>query len=118
MTVNRRMIVHMSEMQTHPTVPEQTIGWRLQMSLRHAGMKAEDMGRELGVSRGTMSRWLNDHGPVREIYLKQWALRSGVPFEWLKTGQIPLDPTYRGSTDRYFAGSAGFEHAWPMPAAA
>lgn len=79
-------MIPMSEMQTGDVVPQWTLGWRLQRALSHADMKVEQMADELGISRGTASRWLNDRGPVREIYLKQWAMRCGVAFEWIKSG--------------------------------
>ena len=69
------------------TVPEWTLGWRMQRALAHAGIRAEDMAAELGVVRATVSRWMHDKGsPPRTIYLRQWALRTGVPFEWLTSG--------------------------------
>jgi len=33
---------------TQTTVPEWTLGWRLQRSLAHAGMDIEDMAKEIG----------------------------------------------------------------------
>lgn len=73
-------------------IPQWTLGWRLQRALNHAGMQTDQMATELGVSRATVSRWLNDHGAAPKIaYLKVWALRCGVPLEWLLTGR---DPSY------------------------
>lgn len=72
---------------TESTVPEWTLSWRLQRAMVHAGLQIEDMTRELGVSRSTVSRWLNERGaPPRISYLKVWALRCGVPLEWLLNG--------------------------------
>jgi transcriptional regulator with XRE-family HTH domain len=72
---------------TQTTVPEWTLGWRLQRSLAHAEMLTEQMADELGVSRSTVSRWLNGHGaPPRIGYLKLWAMRCGVPLDWLVNG--------------------------------
>lgn len=85
-------MIRMSEMQSE-AIPPLTLGWRLQMSLDHAGVKVADMADELGAARSTVSRWLNDRGPVRDIYLKQWALRCGVPYSWLKEGQTLGAPT-------------------------
>lgn len=66
------------------TVPEWTLSWRLHRAMAHAGLNIEDMAAELGVGRSTVSRWLNDHGgPPRIGYLKLWAMRCGVPLEWL-----------------------------------
>lgn len=83
-------------------VPDWTVGWRMQRALTHAGLHVEEMADELGVSRSTVSRWVNDKGPVRPIYLKQWALRCGVPFEWLQTGAVgPAGQGSHGSTGGY-----------------
>lgn len=84
------MIFHMSIMQRSEApgaVPEWTLGWRMLRALEHAGVKVEDIADEIGVSRATVSRWTHDKGPVREIYLRHWALRTGVDFDWLRTGR-------------------------------
>lgn len=67
-------------------IPDWTLGWRMQRSLAHAGLSIEEMSAELGVSRSTVSRWVNDHGEPRIGYLKLWALRCGVPLDWLLEG--------------------------------
>lgn len=85
----------MSEMRS-PTsaVPAWTLGWRLQRALSHAGIGTQEMADEMGVARSTISRWVNDHGaPPRQAFVKQWALRCGVPYEWLSEGVEPQDPT-------------------------
>jgi len=80
----RTTLAPMDEM----TVPEWTLGWRLQRALHHAGMQTDQMAAELGLSRGTVSRWLNDRGaPPKLGYIKVWAMRCGVPLEWLITGE-------------------------------
>ncbi|MHB1877561.1 MAG: helix-turn-helix domain-containing protein [Streptosporangiaceae bacterium] len=68
-------------------VPEWDLGWRLRRSMAHAGLTTEEMAQELGVSRSTVSGWLNTRGAQPRIgYLKVWALRCGVPLEWLISG--------------------------------
>ena len=68
-------------------IPDLTLGWRLQMALQHGGVSAQEMADDLGVSRSTVSRWLNDHGAApRAAYVKQWALRTHVSYAWLSTG--------------------------------
>src|SRR5258708_9038953 len=74
----------MSEQGDEDAVPEGTLGWRLNRALAHAGISAADMAADLGVSRATVSRWINDHGaPPRVGYVKLWALRCGVSLEWV-----------------------------------
>lgn len=77
----------MSQMTSDAGIPQWTLGWRLQRSLAHAGISVEKIADELGVSRSTVSRWMNDHGTPRSIYVKEWALRCGVPYHWLATGE-------------------------------
>ena len=60
-------------------IPSLTLGWRLQMALAHASLTTEQIADELGYSRSSVSRWVNDKGPVRPMILKEWALRCGVP---------------------------------------
>lgn len=92
MTDVRLRMVDMSEMRSpNSAVPAWTLGWRLQRALAHAGMTTTDMGEELGVARSTISRWVNDGGTPKAAYIKQWALRCGVPYEWLAFGVEPPD---------------------------
>lgn len=64
--------------------PQVTLGWRLRMAMEHAGLKADDMAKALGVHRGTITRWTHDVGAApRGIYLRQWAELTDVAFGWL-----------------------------------
>jgi len=65
----------------------------MKRALMHAGVTEQAMADELGMSRATVSRWTNDHGPVRDIFLKQWAMRCGVPYHWLKHGEMDAKVT-------------------------
>lgn len=83
------------------TVPEWTIGWRMHRALVHAGLSVEAIADDMGVSRSTVSRWLNDHGaPPRAAFVKQWALRTGVPYGWLCDGQVPAAARTSGSSSQ------------------
>lgn len=72
--------------QPNTVIPQWTLGWRLQRALAHADMSVEEMAAELGVTRQTAGRWMHDHVEPRTGFLKLWALRTGVPYEWLLTG--------------------------------
>ena len=77
-------------------VPDWTLGWRMKRALAHAGIGIEDMAAELGVSRSTISGGVNDHGAEPRVgYLKLWALRTGVPLEWLVGGGVRTAPIRR-----------------------
>ena len=65
-------------------IPPETLGWRLKRALDWGGISSKEMATELDVSEGTISRWSNDVGaPPRSIYLRAWANKCRVPYEWL-----------------------------------
>lgn len=83
-------------------VPRWTLGDRLKRSLRHAGMKAEDMAACLDVSRGTVSRWMNDEGaPPRPVYLREWARLCDVPYDWLSGADTQASQRLRRRDDAF-----------------
>lgn len=74
----------MSDIAANDGIPEITLGWRLRMAMEKAGLKADYMAAELGVHRGTITRWTHDFGsPPRPIYLRHWAELCQVRYEWL-----------------------------------
>jgi len=83
-------------------VPEFTLGWRLRRAVEHAGIKKEELADELEISRATLSRWMHDdyRRPIKPVWLKAIALRCGVPYEWLRTGDAS-----QGVTGHYPAGN-------------
>jgi len=77
-------------------VPEITLGWRLRIAMEHAGIKADDMAAQLGVHRGTITRWTHDIGASpRPVYLEKWAFLCGVSLDWL-AGESPFVPAAGG----------------------
>ena len=86
--------------QPAPGIPALTLGWRLQMALRHGGVSVQEMADELGMARNSLSRWLGDRAVPRAIFLKAWALRTGVPYQWLATGETGDDPGGSGELPR------------------
>ena len=57
------------------------------MAMEQAGIKADTMARELGVHRGTITRWIHEIGsPPKRAYIQRWADLTGVPYEWLAGG--------------------------------
>ena len=51
-------------------------------------MTGRTMADYLGVDERTITRWLNGQSRPARAALLQWALRTGVPAEWLMTGQV------------------------------
>jgi transcriptional regulator with XRE-family HTH domain len=60
---------------------------------RMAGLSHSDMAEALGVSEGSVSRFENDLQPPRLAYLLAWAMRCGVPLDWLRYGDSPAAST-------------------------
>jgi len=82
--MNERRQLH--EVDEIPIVaPEVTLGWRMQMALDHGHRSVEYMALACGVSRSTISRWINDGGkrPPRRGDLEIWARQCRVPLSWL-----------------------------------
>ena len=69
-------------------VPEFQTYDRMRKAIEVADVPIVTMADELGVSRETISRWLNGRTKPSRATLRVWALRTGVPFEWLETGSL------------------------------
>lgn len=72
------------------TIPDITRGDRMRVSLRHASLGVQEMAAYLDVSRNAVSNWINDRVTPSKQTMRLWALRCGVPLEWLETGQAPV----------------------------
>lgn len=70
-------------------VPEFTLGDRLRKARELTGLDQGPFGKELDVSRATISNSERGESKPTRIVMRQWALRTGVPLEWLETGQVP-----------------------------
>jgi transcriptional regulator with XRE-family HTH domain len=72
---------------------EQTPAWdtadRMRKALRHADMGVQEMADYLGVARNTVSTWVNGRIRPSKQTLRLWALRCGVPLEWLTGAPKP-----------------------------
>jgi transcriptional regulator with XRE-family HTH domain len=71
---------------TATQVPEFDVADRMRKALRTSGVGAQEMAEYLGVCRNSVSNWINGHHPADRRTLLLWALRTGVPFEWLDRG--------------------------------
>jgi transcriptional regulator with XRE-family HTH domain len=83
---------NMSEQRQAGTIPVWTQGDRLGKALEHSGVRVQEMADHLGVSRFTLSNWI--HGKTRppRSAVMVWALRTGVPLEWLEAGDFLSQP--------------------------
>lgn len=62
---------------------------RLSKALDFADMSVQEMADNLGMSRQTVGNYMSGRTTPRLVVLKQWALTTGVPLEWLQTGHFP-----------------------------
>lgn len=85
-----------------PTAPPWQLHHRLGRALEHGGVKVNEMGQILGVSPATMSNYLSGRTSPKAGMMRQWAIRCGVPYEWLQTGETtstgPNSPGGQGIT--------------------
>lgn len=68
------------------TIPEWDLTDRLGKALRHAGVEPQEMAAYLEVHRNTVTNWLHGRTRPPATAVKLWAMRCGVPYEWLITG--------------------------------
>lgn len=89
---------------------------RLAKSLHVAGMTNLDMAKVLEVSPNTVSNYINGNTQPRKLYLREWALKTGVPLEWLETGEFPGTPETEKAAARHASGGIGIMHLVEPPA--
>lgn len=79
----------MSEQPAPPAVPPWDLADRMRKALRHSGTGVQEMADYLGVARNTVSTWINGRIAPSVQTLRLWALKTGVPFEWLRGDDGP-----------------------------
>lgn len=62
---------------------------RADKALKLSGVTGKEMAEYLGVTPSTVSRYINGKAAMPLQVTRLWALRTGVPFEWLETGKTP-----------------------------
>ncbi|MGN7134599.1 MULTISPECIES: helix-turn-helix domain-containing protein [Rhodococcoides] len=68
-------------------VPRFTVHDRLKKAREAAGLDQRELAERMGVSRGTISNYEADSGKsLRKIVINAWALATGVPVEWIESG--------------------------------
>jgi transcriptional regulator with XRE-family HTH domain len=82
----------MSEQRSEVALLEWDLADRMRKALRTGGVKVNVMADYLGVSRNTVGNYINGHTPPDRRTLRLWAMRCGVPFEWLETGTTSEAP--------------------------
>lgn len=59
---------------------------RLSKALKLGKVSSNEMAAHLDVSRTTISNYINGRTEPKRSQIRDWALRTGVPMEWLETG--------------------------------
>jgi transcriptional regulator with XRE-family HTH domain len=67
----------------------------MRKALRESRLGVADMADYLGVSRTSVSNWINGRISPSVQTLRLWALRTGVRFEWLAGDQFPRRRGFR-----------------------
>lgn len=81
-------------------IPQFTRGDRLRKARNLTGLSTRDFAEKIGVSQKTVTDAENDHRAViRKILLNAWALATGVPADWLETGNAPARPEPDGGNE-------------------
>ena len=70
-------------------VPQFDLADRMRKALRTSGVGVSEMAEYLGVTRTTAGNWINGRINPSKQSLRLWAMRTGVDFNWLVTGQSP-----------------------------
>lgn len=71
------------------TMYEWDITDRLRKALKIGGVSAQQMAAELDCHRQTVAGYLNGKHKPPTAVLKVWALKCGVRYPWLATGEVP-----------------------------
>lgn len=69
-------------------VPRFEMRHRMGLALEAGDVKVSEMADELGVGRNTVGNYLAGRTKPTRSVLRVWALRTGVPFDWLLTGHV------------------------------
>lgn len=78
--------------------PEWDLADRMRKALRHAGVAVQEIADYLEVDRSTVSTWINGRNQPSRQTLRLWAMRTGVPYAWLKEGSEVRTPGFLHAT--------------------
>lgn len=113
----------MSEQTAHPGVPAFELKHRLARALEQGHVTPGQMADEIGRGVTTIRNYLKGRTVPDRAVLVTWALRCGVPLEWLLSGTTSGPDGTPGEDERstrWYAGRAVqmFPAAQRLPAAA
>lgn len=94
-------------------VPQFDLADRMRKALREADIDVQEMAAYLECSRSSVSGWINGRIRPSPQTIRLWAMRCGVPFEWLRDGatsqslEVPA-----GATAPYPRGRRELTHSY------
>lgn len=71
---------------------------RLAKALTVSGVSHAEMADALDVSRNTIGNYIAGRTKPSRLQVKEWAVRTGAPLEWLLTGRESVGPEPTTST--------------------
>lgn len=69
----------------------------MEIALEWADLGKQEMADHLGIARHTVTNYLSGRTTPTRSTLIAWALRTGVPLEWIEHGVEPSDRGDGGS---------------------
>ncbi len=90
-------------------IPEWDLSDRMRKALRTSGIGVQEMADYLGVARNTVSTWINGKIVPSVQTQRLWALRCGVPYEWVHAGAMNGDSPPPGIRATSGAPATGLE---------
>src|SRR5258707_13342976 len=83
----------MSELEPAGDVPDWDIADRMRKALRTADIGVGEMADYLGVSRTSVSNWINGRIEPSFQTVRLWSMRTGVELEWVLGRTLGLTGT-------------------------
>lgn len=81
-------------------IPTFELRHRMALALEYSSVSVSEIAHELGISRTTVSNFLWGRTKPRRSDLIAWALKTGVPLEWLEDGVVASEAPSKKSTPK------------------
>lgn len=107
--MHRRIFYYMSTQPVTSRDLSWTLGDRIRKAVSVTGIPANKLAEALGVTRVTLSRWMNDATAPSVKNLHHMALVTGVPVEWLISGKLNETPPPSDGEGESVEPPTGFE---------
>jgi transcriptional regulator with XRE-family HTH domain len=102
-------------METGEHIPQWTMADRLRKSREDLGLDQQQMAERLGIARQSVSNYERGHTRPLRLILRQWALATGVPEWWLRSGDVSLGSGTYDSVTRGRPGTGWFRRKAAKP---